>query len=177
MKSYGDEMGCRESRVVKSTSVISGIHICRSKGYRNGGRHEPVGLVCRAEYAMSKAATSALDAGSLEWLNSAAQSGYASGSLVAAANRGCASTARSGGSYAASVRQRRWQMDVVLWYTTTTRAAAVDMTPKSITGSHNSMCMRSQFGQQHTALERSLFLTLHLKLKSGCVTFASSGMP
>ena len=51
---------------------------------------------------MSKAVTSALGVGSLERLNSAAKSGYASGSLVAAANRGCASTARSGGSYAAS---------------------------------------------------------------------------
>jgi hypothetical protein len=90
-------------RVVKSTSAISGIHIWRLKGYGNCGRHEPVGLVCRAEYVMSKAATSALGAGSLEWLNSAAQSSYASGSLVAAANRGCASTACSGGSYAASV--------------------------------------------------------------------------
>ena len=39
----------------------------------------------------------------MEWLNRAAQSGYASGSLVVAANRGCASTARSGGSYDASV--------------------------------------------------------------------------
>jgi hypothetical protein len=46
---------------------------------------------------MRKAATSALGAGDLEWLNSAAQSGYASGSLVVAANRGGASTARSGG--------------------------------------------------------------------------------
>ena len=85
------------------------IHLChfgdsfwRLKGHNNGCRHEPVGLVRRAEYVTSKTATSALGAGSLEWLNSAAQSGYASGSLVAAANRGCASTARSGGSYAAS---------------------------------------------------------------------------
>ena len=70
--------------MIKSTSAISGIHICRSKGYRNGGRHELVGLVCRAEYVMSKAATSALGVGSLERLNSAAQSGYASGSLVVA---------------------------------------------------------------------------------------------
>jgi hypothetical protein len=52
---------------------------------------------------MSKAATSALGVGNLEWLNSAAQSGYASGSLVVAANRGGASMARSGGSCAASV--------------------------------------------------------------------------
>jgi hypothetical protein len=90
-------------RVIKSTSAISGIHIWRLKGYGNCGRHEPVGVVCRAEYAMSKAATSALGAGSLEWLNRAAQSGYASGSLVAVANRGCASTACFGGSYAVSV--------------------------------------------------------------------------
>jgi len=46
---------------------------------------------------MSKAATSALGVGSLERLNSAAQSGYASGSLVVAANRSGASTAGSGG--------------------------------------------------------------------------------
>ena len=75
MKRYGDALGCRESRVVKSTSAISGFHIWRLKGYSNCGRHEPVGVVCRAEYLMSKAATSALGVDSLEWLNSSAQSG------------------------------------------------------------------------------------------------------
>ena len=102
MKRYGDALACRESRVIKSTSAIPGIHIWQLKGYSNGGRHEPVGLVCRAEYAMSKAARSALGVDNLEWLNSAAQSGYASGSPLFAANRVGASTARSGGSYAAS---------------------------------------------------------------------------
>ena len=72
-KLYGDALAYRESRVVKSTSAITGIHIWLLKGYVNCGRHEPVGLVCRAECAMSKAATSALGAGSLEWLNRAAQ--------------------------------------------------------------------------------------------------------
>jgi hypothetical protein len=82
MKLYGDALACRESRGGKSTSGTLGIHIWQLKGHNNGCRHEPVGLVCRAEYVMSKAATSALGAGSLEWLNSAAQSGYASGSLL-----------------------------------------------------------------------------------------------
>jgi hypothetical protein len=99
---YGDALACRERRGINSTSAISWIHIWRLKGYGNSGRHEPVGLVRRAEYAMSKAATSALGVGDLERLNCAAQSGYASGSLVVAANRGGASTTRSGGSYAAS---------------------------------------------------------------------------
>jgi hypothetical protein len=103
LQRYGDALACRESRVIKSTSAIPGIHIWQLKGYSNGGRHEPVGLVCRAEYAMSKAARSALGVDNLEWLNSAAQSGYASGSPLFAANRVGASTARSGGSYAAAV--------------------------------------------------------------------------
>jgi hypothetical protein len=72
---HGDALACRESRVVKSTSGIPGIHIWQLKGYGNCGRHKPVGVVCRAEYVMSKAATSALGVGDLEWLNSSAQSG------------------------------------------------------------------------------------------------------
>jgi hypothetical protein len=74
-KLYGDALACRESRVVKSSSGIPGIHIWQLKGHSNGCRHEPVGLVRRAEYVMSKAATSALGVDSLEWLNSSAQSG------------------------------------------------------------------------------------------------------
>jgi hypothetical protein len=88
MKRYGDALACRESRVIKSTSAIPGIHIWQLKGYSNGGRHEPVGLVCRAEYAMSKAARSALGVDNLEWLNSAAQSGYASGSPLVRREQG-----------------------------------------------------------------------------------------
>jgi hypothetical protein len=81
MRRHGDALACRESRGGKSTSAITGIHICRSKGNRNGGRHEPVGLVRRAKYVTSKTATSALGVVNLKCLNGAAQSGYASGVL------------------------------------------------------------------------------------------------